>query len=613
MQFSGLVFEELAFFVLDEVTGIGDSELPAMLVQRRARWQGKSILNHASAKPGHAPQDALPIVCSVEFPLQKALAEIHINWVANCVLDRLSDTTHVEIVGDLRFVEILGIYGVVIQESTRMVRHTYSLRVSEADPLKLVSDSKPIALMPAKADPLAVVPWRIPVPQWMHGIVRQLLAGHPDAAQAKALASDSTLAKMISNAIEAESLSLVASKDWTADIAGKFFINSLIRRCASLMHRYAPEHNMPRSLQQQEQDGEPHLGDYAYRLICHREVLSKLLREQPNLLQPYLALLTCVEHGRGTEPVQWVQQQLRKLGGTPRVWRCILKSDERLFAPALKQFGHPLLALTWAIALLERCETSGPFSHRFVRAFAPHAVWAMDHRISPYGNIEKYSGVENPQLSARQDPIVLAARSLWRHLNIEFRDRSDLSAAYPSKTQSGQIEILEAWFANNPANGQYLLGKHSWPQLYEKANQAIGASVSTRRNEANWWFSEKDIEQIDGEFYVLPLVNAYELAVQGRLMRNCMRDTRYEEKGSPHMFLCAFPTGSDKAFAMIELVWCDHFWRLVQIAGPANRSIERKRRKRIINAAKHVAAQMRSPTRSTETDLGNQIQLDFLD
>jgi hypothetical protein len=409
---------------------------------------------------------------------------------------------------------------------------------------------------------------------------------------------------MISHAIESFVLNLVCSREWTESIANAFVKDTLVSKYARMMREFEPFNGMPRDLLSSQHVIKAELGDYTHRLARHRGIVSKLLLEQPNLILPYLALLTCHEHDSDIEPVQWVQHQLRKLGGTPRVWRCILKSDGRLFIHALNQFGHPLLAIIWVIALIERCEANGPISPRFVRALAPLATWANEHRTSPDFHLEKYRGIDNPLSAARLDPIVLAARPLWRHLCNQFASKTDTAGVFPPKASIPQIEVVYIWLEKNHINAQKMVGMRSWEELLRKADKAVRNSYFQLFKVPDWWVSSGPIEQLNSEFRIDPLVNQYELSVHGALMRNCMRDHLVKETASAHMYLCAFQIDSDRPFAMIELVQLENSWRLVQIRGPANRDLEGKLRKRILTASKHVAKQMR------RIDISNSVQLD---
>ncbi|PKO43686.1 MAG: hypothetical protein CVU30_06625 [Betaproteobacteria bacterium HGW-Betaproteobacteria-3] len=74
------------------------------------------------------------------------------------VRQRLDDATHVEIVGDLRFVEVLGLYGVVVHQPSRTVVHSYALRISGDKPAQLVANLHRSTLPTAKhARPHAVL------------------------------------------------------------------------------------------------------------------------------------------------------------------------------------------------------------------------------------------------------------------------------------------------------------------------------------------------------------------------------------------------------------------------------------------------------------------------
>jgi hypothetical protein len=486
-------------------------------------------------------------------PLQQALAEIHLGWVHLIVKQRLDDATHVEIVGDLRYVEVLGLYGVVVYQPTRTVVHSYSLQVSADTPSRLVSDAQPVSLLFSASDRRAVAPWLVPQSNWMLAIVRQLLAGYGDATQRRAFACEASLAEMISHAIESKALSQICGRPWTVSIAKAFVRDPFIDQCVRQMYQFCPANSLPMSVSASQARERPELADFAYQLECRRELLEKLVREQANLLQPYLALLTCHAHGDHTEPVQWIQQQLRQLGCTPRVWRAILKSDRRLFFVPLSTFDHPLLALTWVIAVIARCETAGPVSPRFIKAIASHAIWAKQRRVPHAPAQVSYPGHAVAQQQSQNDAIVIAARPLWRKVNAQFDSHAASTGAFPSKSNLPEIAFIDQWLSANAASAQRLVGKKPWDLLVRQADQALRANFSHLLGGPNWWVADQPIQQPDSELTVVPILNDYELAVQGDRMRNCMRQNRVEFTRTMPMFLTVFREQDDKAIAMVEL------------------------------------------------------------
>ncbi|MHB1201351.1 MAG: hypothetical protein ACYCZ6_17735, partial [Polaromonas sp.] len=289
---------------------------------------------------------------------------------------------------------------------------------------------------------------------------------------------------------------------------------------------------------------------------------------------------------------------------TPRVWRAILKSDRRLFSVPLNHFGHPLLALTWIIALIERCETSGPVSPRFVLALAERAVWAKEQRAREHGENVCYPGHAIAQQQSRDDGIVIAARPLWRHLEDQFQSHAATTGFYPRKSSLQEISNVDQWLSKEGTVARSLVGKKSWAVLLRQADRALRAGYTHLLSHPDWWAPVQPLEQPESELRVVPLVNAYNLAVQGDLMRNCMREQRILPKPNLPMFLSVFRADADQAIAMVELFCGAGVWHLHQAAGPANREIERVLRKRIVNAAKHVAKQMRRLP--SDTGEGNQ-------
>jgi hypothetical protein len=460
-----------------------------------------------------------------------------------------------------------------------------------------------VALRASVSGGNAVTPWLVPQENWVLAIVRQLTSGYGDATQVRAFESETTLAEMISHAIETKTLSLVCARAWTLSIAKAFVADIFINQCVRKMYQYMPANSLPASFGAALLQERPELADCAYQLECRRDVLVKLTSEQPNLLQPYLALLTCVEHGDHTEPVQWVQQQLRELGCTPRVWRAILKSDRRLFSVPLNSFGHPLLALTWVIALIERCETTGPVSPRFIKTLAERAVWAKERRAREQGEKICYPGHTVARQQSRDDGIVIAARPLWWHLQGQFESHATSTGFYPRKSSLQEIANIDQWLSKEGSAARSLVGKKSWAVLLPQADRALRAGYTHLHSHPEWWVPAQPLEQPDSELRVVPLVNAYNLAVQGDLMRNCMREQRIVLTQNMPMFLSVFRTDSEQAIAMVELFCGGGVWHLHQAAGPANREIERVLRKRIVNAAKHIAKQMRRlPSSAGEGD-----------
>jgi hypothetical protein len=202
IQFSGPVFSEIPFTFSSQVSGLADQDLPAMLVYRRNRWYPTAKRAKLSARTYQGVEPQLGIDWPEAKPVQQALAEAHLNWVNDAVQRRLDDATHVEIVGDMRFVEVLGLYGVAIHQSSRTVVHSYSLRVCGSTPARPVSDAQSVDMHPSPTDDQAVAPWLVPQDNWLHAIVRQLLGGFEGATHVRAFESDVTLADMISHAIE---------------------------------------------------------------------------------------------------------------------------------------------------------------------------------------------------------------------------------------------------------------------------------------------------------------------------------------------------------------------------------------------------------------------------
>ncbi len=593
IQFNGPVFSEIPFRLSSQISGLTDQDLPAMLVHRRARWQPTTQPAQGSVKSSRNSLNKLGVSWPASQPLQQALAEIHLEWVYTIVSQRLDDATHVEIIGDLRYVEVLGLYGVVVHQPSRTVVHSYALEVDAKTSTRLVSDAQPVPLHFLATDSNAVAPWLVPQTHWMLAIVHQLLAGYGDATQRRAFESETSLAEMISHAIETKALSLICGRAWTVSIAKAFVRDPFIDQCVRQMYQFCPANSLPMSVSASQARERPELADYAYQLECRREVLHKLVREQANLLQPYLALLTCVAHGEHTEPVQWIQQQLRQLGCTPRVWRAILNSDRRLFLVPLSSFAHPLLALTWVIALITRCETSGPVSPRFIKAIASYAIWAKQQRAGNGQDPVIYPGHAVAQQQSRNDPIVIAARPLWRQVNAQFDSHATSTGAFPSKSSQPEIALIDQWLNIDETAALRLVGKKPWALLLRQADQALRATFSHLLGGPNWWVADQPIQQPDSELTVVPILNAYELAVQGDQMRNCMRQNRVEFTSTMPMFLSVFRGQNVQAIAMVELVCGNGVWHLNQAAGPANRSIERILRRRIVRAAKLVAAQMR--------------------
>lgn len=593
IQFNGPVFSEIPFRLSSQVTGLADQDLPAMLVHRRARWQPTTEPAPGTVKSSRNSLNELGVSWPTFQPLQQALAEIHLGWVHHIVKQRLDDATHVEIVGDLRYVEVLGLYGVVVYQPTRTVVHSYGLQVSADTPSRLVSDAQPASFLFSAIDSKAVAPWLVSQPNWMLAIVRQLLEGYGDATQRRAFECEASLAEMISHAIESKALSQICGRPWTVSIAKAFIRDPVIDQCVRQMYQFCPANSLPMSVSASQARERPELADFAYQLECRREILDKLLREQANLLQPYLALLTCIDHGDHTEPVQWIKQQLRQLGCTPRVWRAILKSDRRLFFVPLSSFDHPLLALSWVIAVIARCETAGPVSPRFIKAIASYAIWSKQRRAANAPAQVSYPGHAVAQQQSQNDAMVIAARPLWRQINAQFDSHATSTGAYPSKNNQPEIALIDQWLSADAASAQRLVSKKSWAVLVRQADQAVRAAFSHLRGGPNWWVADQPIQQPDSELTIVPILNDYELAVQGDRMRNCMRDYRVECTRTMPMYLSVFREQSDKAIAMVELACGNGVWHLHQAAGPANRSIERVLRRRIVKVAKQVAAQMR--------------------